>query len=91
MMIYSLIEHTDNLKIFDHAEPVPCRPEDLPFSPETVPLLLFLGGASRELSESSIMSKLPRVSCNEDGPALLLADVGVPCVDAQDIWCGGIR
>jgi hypothetical protein len=58
-MIYSLVEHTDNLEIFNQAEPVPRRPEDLPCSPEAVPLLLFLGGASRELSEPSIMSKLP--------------------------------
>jgi hypothetical protein len=47
MMIYLLVEHTDNLEIFNQAEPVPRRPEDLPFSPEAVPLLLFLGGTSR--------------------------------------------
>jgi hypothetical protein len=80
MMIYSLVEHTDNLEIFNQAEPVPHCPEDVPFSPEAVPLLLFLGGVSHELSESSIMSKLPRVSCDEDGTALLLAGVGVPGV-----------
>jgi hypothetical protein len=68
MVIYSLIEHTNNLETFNQAKPVPRRPEDLPFSLEAVPLLLFLSGASHEFSELSIISKLPRVSCNDDGP-----------------------
>jgi hypothetical protein len=35
-MIYLLVEHTDNLQIFNQAKPVPCHPEDLPFSLEAV-------------------------------------------------------
>jgi hypothetical protein len=49
MMIYSLVEHTDNLEIFNQAEPVPRHPKDLLFSLKSVPLLLFLGGASHGL------------------------------------------
>jgi hypothetical protein len=37
MMIYSLVEQTDNLETFNQAKPVPRHPEDLPFSLEAVP------------------------------------------------------